>query len=367
MRSADTRGAKVRAYGALCAWVLLGLLPVPWFVNRFHDDVFVQGEAPWYRIDAVGWLHDHVGLSVMAQLWLLPLVGVAIVLIVAGALEGAAYGLRVDRRDDAWSSLGWAIRSWPAWLLWVAGAVLLVAAGAWIANHLSPSWQWLALVVFVTPLACVPFLGLSLRNLSPTRPAILWHPAWPGWKSVAVLVACLAALALFDQATGLIDVEPLTARMRILVILASLIAQLLLTLVIATACAISWLNCSRLPVRETFAAAVRPGVLGPVVLQQLRLQLLTATLLLPVVALAALLVLVVPQVEQSWRQYGTSLPLVWQWWVRASRFLVAWWWALAQMLASLGPIGLGWFATVGVGRLLVQLGLAEPTPHVAST
>jgi len=356
--------ARRTAYGTLLVACALGASAAAGGVQWLRGVAPVEGEALfWQRPWMFGWLHAHAGLSLSMQLWLLPVGFVLSVALLLVLSESILYASRVDRADHAWSSVAWSFRGWRANLVWclAAGLVLAAAAGVtWLFERAFPDvGRQLDFDVLDLPVASlISFFAWNAANLGKSTPPTWWPPRWPGLGTLLLAAAWIAIIFGLDSALESFGIDPITNgpwSSRAVYIVALLLAGY----VAESTVLVAWLNRSRLPMLNVFGLACRWRVLGPTILQDLRLVAWVALVLLPLVPMWLLLVHILPSVEEGITPFGWDLPRRWSTAVAASRFAVSYWWALVIGMVVLSKFVLTWPGVVAKGRLFVELGLVQ--------
>jgi hypothetical protein len=340
---------KLSAYVALAVAICLGLLVVPAFVEQFHAQFFPDQafrEAAWWDYAPLAWLRRNTGLGLLPLLWLLPAAVALAWFAVMLAFEGLAWRLRLDRGDDAWTSFTWALRSWRAWLRWLLRAALWAALGL-IALALPERWRLAGTVPGVVALASLPFLAFNAVNLRPASPPVRFRMRWPGAWPFAVGVVGIVLMEAADL------LAKLSGKLWVV------LPVWVVSLAIAAFLLVGWMDRSP-PSRwaANLHRATRPRVMGAMATQGLRLGLVVIALWLVLLPAAVLLL-------HTFGDFNGALAT----WIRAgvpttaeggvvevARFATSWWWLGLMALFALPATPLTWFAAVGSGRLLVQLG-----------
>ena len=345
-----SRRAITRLHLATFLVCLAGLALGPAYLQSFHAQIAGSGlDAVLAQLPPVAWVHARTGLEWLPQLWigavLAPLSIFALVMLVEASIR--RFGL--DRGGDAWSSLCWALRTWRGWLSWLALVALAAAVGVGVAWLLPDLWFVLGFLPPAIVLLATPFMTWNADNLRPAISPALWWPRWPGFVAVAAFV--LERVLSWGIDKGLDSADASFA--------ASILVDIALWVplaIVSVFCLRVWLV--RAGLRDGVAhlrAALRPRVLLPVLVQQFRLGAIAVPLLLPVIPFAALMVFVVPQVEDAVRHAGGEPGVTWLALIAAARWVSDWWWCLV--------LPLPWFVLVAMGRLQVQLGvLHDETP-----
>jgi hypothetical protein len=205
------------------------------------------------------------------------------------------------------------------------------------------AWSLLLLVPMFVALIGALFFAGNVENLRATRPPALWRLRWPGGFAIVVALGALALSEAVQWLLGKAALGPVASPAIDLVLW-------LPSLVISTFCAIVWLDRARFPAMVQARQALRSRVVFASLVQQLRFGALGLPLVLPILASALMLYLLVPQVEDLLGEDGFGS--FWSTWIATARWLSSYWWAL--LLALL------WFVLVAAGRLLVQLGAVAP-------
>jgi hypothetical protein len=268
------------------------------------------------------------------------------------AFELLVYLLRIDRQDQAWSSMVWALRGWRAALAWIALPLL----GCLAVGVASGEWAMVVVMAGFIAQACamilvvlLPFFVLAPAYLAADRPAVAARLRWPGWRPATLLLLLPVGTMLLAFAASMFGnwlVQAAVAVLYLLLIFCLLVAKLY------------WLNGA--PLADAVASARRPRVFLPWLLLALRWEAwlpLLASVLLPAYAF---LIIVAPMLEAQMVDCPDAcglLPLV-----HASRAMVAWWLADTVSLIGIFVFLTTWFRAAGDGRLLLQLGQVRGTP-----
>jgi hypothetical protein len=298
----------------------------------------------------LGWIHAHFGLGLQAQLWTAALITWLLLGALVVGLEWLAWRLRADRADHAWTSLAWALRSWPAWLLWTLG-VAAVACLGWPARDLPSWWSLSAFLPGALALASLPFFAFNAANLRGATPSVIWRWRWPGWPSVFSAIAYVLVIHSADAGIGFFG--EIVAPDQRWVTLSLECVLWAVGLLWALVWQVAWLNratASAAPAMRRLALA--PRVVSAVVVQDLRYWLLIALFAVPLLAAAVATLFFIPQMAESMRYRGAELPAAWHALFVTKRFVSQWWW--------LAVVPLPWFDLVAKARLLEQLGTAGP-------
>jgi hypothetical protein len=259
------------------------------------------------RLPLLGDIHRITGLGLMAQLWLAPLVLALLVAATLFTIEFLAWRLRIDRRDDAWSTLAWSLRTWRAWLPWGLAACALVVFVEGL-EYLDLEGR-VATVVRVTTIALVlpllvwlPFLAFNAANVEGDPSPARLRMRWPGWRVVAMYFAVFLLIGLMDRAIAAADAKLLALAFRGLVWIPFLALE-------TTVCLV-WLGYVA-GANEGLRHVLSAPAFRTVALQDLRL---SAWFMLgiggPAVVLSALAVFLVPEAEFSLAK-GQQVPPLW--------------------------------------------------------
>jgi hypothetical protein len=340
---------KAAAYALLWLWAGLGFALLPLFAQLHLADIFPGASTDRLLIGPLAWIHAHTGLRLRAQLWLAALVAWCLVGAIVVALEWLAWRLRVDRDDHAWTSLMWALRSWPAWMLWTTG-VALVACLGWPLREL-PGLLWLlafspAMLAIVT----LPFFAFNAQPLLSDTPPVLWRWCWPGWPSVASVLAYTLVTASADKGIDLFG-DIVAPGQRWIPLSLGLVFWVI-ALLWALVWQVAWLNRATMAEAPAMRRrALAAPVVSAAVVQDLRYWLLGALFAVPILAVAVATIFFIPQMVESLQYRGAELPAAWKAMYSTSRFVSKWWWFAIPPFA--------WFAEVASARLLVQLGTVD--------
>jgi hypothetical protein len=345
MGFADAWRRKRVVYAALWFWAGVGLALLPSLLQLHLGDIF--GGIPPGRLlfGPMRWVNAHSGLGPLAQVWL----AAALAWLLLGALAIGFEWLAscLDRDDSAWSSLAWALRSWPAWTIWVSGAVVVTGIVFWA---LPGIWGLAAVVPAALALAMLPFLVFNADNVRPDRPARRWRMHWPGWSALGNAVVCTAVLYAADSALDLF--EPMT-RANKAGVAAAEIALRIVGVLLTTWWNVSWLERARASKdRALWRRILSARVVCAVTVQTLRYGVLGTLFAVPVLATVVATTFLVPQIEDSLQQRGAELSFALHAMFVASHWFSDWWWIAVLLLA--------WFPLVASARLLVALGLVQP-------
>jgi hypothetical protein len=351
---------RLTAYVALCVAVCLGLWVVPLFVGEFHAQFFPEvafHEAAWWDYALLDWLRQRTGLGLLPLLWLLS-AAIALALFATMILfEALAWALRLDRRDDAWTSFTWSLRSWRAWLQWLVRATAWALLGL-LALALPGGWKFVGTLPGLVALASLPFFAFNATALRQPTPPPRFRMRWPGTTAFVVGVVgiiLVEAADLLAKSSGRLEVA---------------LPVWLASLVFAAFLLIGWIDRSP-PARwaANLHRATRPRVLGAMATQGIRLGLIVLALWLVLLPAAVLVLRSLGDVNgwlESWVAASgpsTSTLAV----ANVARFATAWWWAGLAALFLLPATPLTWFAAVASGRLLVQLGAVKEEGAMADT
>jgi hypothetical protein len=326
------------------------LATVPMFVQHHAALLRQDGtEDILLRLPLLAWTHAHTGWDLPTQLWwgwALAMVGGAIVVV---GFEWIARRL-LDPGDDSWSCITWSLRAWRGGLPWwsaLAIAVALAAGILWITPDDSElPWFALAGIPIVAVLLSLPFLTWNLASLRAARPPTRWRPRWPGWPVVLAIVLAKSAGWAYGQAENAL-LSGSNGRTALAIDLLLWLPLLVLQVVLLLA----WLDRSRWrDACSLLRSALRLRVVGPWVAFELRWLLLGGIVALPVIPLAAVLIFLVPQLQDAVGPAGFDPG--WRAWVAMLRWFAAWWW----LVVIAAGVVVGWFALIAPARLLVQVG-----------
>ena len=338
-----------RAYAWIAGIVFACALPVPVFVQWHHDAFFAPpfAESIWNLPARFG--------PVLPQLWALPFVLAGTVLVALVGFDFLVGVTRADPRDDAWTSLAWALRGWRGWLPWVVGPLVLAALlglGALLLGDDAWAVSLSALMILVPLMPLAQLVqALDARNLRGDAPPRRWTACLP-----PALVAVFAVLALADY-FPVPEMEVGSGVgwrvVGVLLVLAAWVGWPLLK--------VAWLARATLAQMPGLLRRVlRIRVLAPLVAQWLRNVLILASLACCLLPIAGFLIFFVPQAERTLALYELDqVAPVWRYLVHASRFAVAWWWACVGILiaATYGYFEL--ISNIARARLLVTLGVVD--------
>lgn len=340
---------KATVHALLWLWAGLGFALLPLFGQLHFGDIFPGAAPDRLLVGPLGWIHRHVGLGLLPQLWIAAGLGWLFLGALVVALEWMTWRLRVDRADHAWTSFPWALRSWPAWRLWTLG-VMVVACLAWPARNLEFHWFALALLPGAVAVATMPFFSFNVDNLRDDVPRRRFRARWPGWPAVASALVFMVVWWLADVGVDRFDAivgggegwlgQVLGVVLWVPFLLWALVWQ------------VAWLN--RAPLAATGAIrrrALALPVVSAAVVQELRYWVLLVPFGVPLVAAAIASLFFLPQMEATMQHRGDELPAAWQALATTARFVGPWYWLVVLPLL--------WFSQVASARLLVQLGTAD--------
>jgi hypothetical protein len=329
------------------------LVTVPMFMQAFAGALHAsQTDDVLLSLPLLSWVHARTGWNLTVQLWW----GFAIVVCGYAALVAACEWIIrrwLDRDDDAWTCVLWALGSWRGWLPWlgVFTAGTAVALGvSWLLRDSRGAVPvmliWLPVVGVVVAL---PFTTWNLDNLRSPRPPRRWRARWPGAAPVLAIIAVQIAAWI----TRIVSSETHISGAGAVVL--GLAFNLLLwvpLLILDTVLLLAWLERARMKDGDDLLRkAMRSRVLAPVVAFDLRLSLLTGMLTLPVLPISMLLIFIVPQLQETLGGQG-GFGTAWSTWVVAARWISRWWWMTVVALA----MPFLWYLLVAHARLLVQVG-----------
>ena len=331
--------------------IFLSALLVP-VVIQLADANFPAG-VEW---EATAWftrLRERAAIPWALAAWSFPMAYTAAVAAIFLGAEILVFALRLDRRDAASSSMGWALRGWRAALAWTVAPPLIVVLLAFLVDELF----WIAIMFAAfAPFVIViilPFFVTRTEYLRAERPALRSRPRWPG--AIPVLLWLLAPLALPLLA---LPAESLPWPGRMLLFLLVLPIAVFLPLVAQ----LRWLDPAAGTV-DTMRLALQPRVFLPVFLQALRWHGWLLMLLLLALPTALALIGIAPQLEPQLAQLDpVHLEPMLRRIIEASRFAAAYWWALTLVAMFVLQPCLAWLGVVSVGRLLLELGEVREAP-----
>jgi hypothetical protein len=336
-------------YGVLFAGICAGLLATALLFLRARLVPVPALDAAWYQVEPFAWLYSMLGLPIVAQLVLLPLLVAALVAVAVLAFEYLVFRLGIDRGDHAWSSLAWTWRSWPMAVAWVPVSMAWSWLGVWLAvEGIDAYWaQAIVQAAFATGASLLLRLfAWNAASLVRPRAPYVWRPRWPTWSGPAISVA--TAAVVISTLYGLLAAAPLPPALWALAPLA-----IYVLLAVTALAALPWISRGRMPARDVLRLAAGRAT-AAMALQGLRLLVLVALASLWVLPMALSLAWIAPQFEFALKDYGSLLPDAWMQVVHASRFTVKWWWLGAWTSLTVWQYGFAWFGTVATGRLLVE-------------
>jgi hypothetical protein len=364
--------------------IVLGalVLPLPVFVLVAQSGL-VHPAIPaseWQRETVLGAIHAFTGLPAIVVLCLLPFLVAGVAWVMAAGVERLVRAPRIDPHDHAWTSFTWALRSWRGALRWLVIVSLptLALAAAWVGlskMEVPVVSEWLRPVEAEQLLGLLwlslPFFLLDTRNYANDLPPRRWSARWPTRQVWFLFGTGLAALGLL-YLLGALDVQPwITAQTETTsgraILACAVVAVWVLALSLSWVLDLAWLSradWSGLP--AVWRRGLHPRVLATSALQWLRPALYLLPALLPVVVWGWFFVGLLPQAEETLRDHGAELGGFWMPLVHASRWMVAWWWALVVGLIGLASIALEclvrWFGPVAWARLMLELGVVQAAP-----
>jgi hypothetical protein len=351
---ADWLRPKRRFHTLVAAVMLLGGLAVPVLLAMLRADTRAVPASAWTRLVPFAQWHDALGLPLLLSPWLVPFALLTTVALVVLAFEALVFYLRVDRGDDAWSSLAWLVGAWRGWAPWLLAAAALLGAAAAVAVKVGGDASMAVFYGVVVLLALAsPFIAWNARNLRTPRVDSAWRWGWPGWAAIGVVVVAIAFEVAWDAGAERLP-TPSTWMIPVLLVLYKGI-DLVVLVVVATV----WLSRGRSPLPAA-RRALQPKVLLSLLVQQARLLLGFLLALLPIVPLVLALIFVIPQFETALFDCQCAPTGAWHWAIAASRFAVAWWWAALAVAIGLLISIFGVVALATMGRLLLQLGVVTP-------
>lgn len=303
-----------------------------------------------------GFVQAHFGIPWWAATWLAWVVWVMIVPTAMLCFEALLYYSRLDRKDHAWSSMAWTLRSWPAAIVYsvVANAVILLTLGllhgmteSGVGDSLVPV---LANLPFALSCAVIGLVAWNAANLKGESPPTLrnWRVRWPGWwppllQSAMVVAPSLLPVPFWDSASDAVRWVGV-GTLLLLAIFLCLVVQL------------AWLNASELSLRQTIGTAFRPRIFMAMCALGIRWLALACCLILPVLPIWFLLVMGVPGFAPVLED---SDYVRLHWFIEASEWAVAYWWLTAAVAFMPIAASWQWLASVSSGRLLVELGVTK--------
>ncbi|HTL14753.1 MAG TPA: hypothetical protein VL251_06625, partial [Thermomonas sp.] len=185
---ADWLRPKRGFHAVVAALVLLGGLTVPVLLAVLRADTRAVPASTWSRLAPFAQWHDALGLPVFLSPWLMPFAMLASVALILLVFEALAFYLRVDRGDDAWSSLAWLAAAWRGWVPWLLLAAALLGVAAAVAAKVGGDTGGMAFYGVAVLLALAsPFFAWNARNLRADRVDAAWRWAWPGWAAIGVV------------------------------------------------------------------------------------------------------------------------------------------------------------------------------------
>jgi hypothetical protein len=352
-----TRGkAWLYAVAGLLGAVLMATVPM--FVQH-HVALLRQGgtEDILLGLPLLAWTRAHTGWDLQTQLWWGWALAVVVGAFVVAAFEWITRRF-LDPADDAWTCIGWSLRTWRGGLLW--WSMLAVAAGlggaiAWIGPPIDDEMTFLlALLPLAAVMILLPFITWNADNLRVGPPPVRWRARWPGWPVLVAIVAFKAAGwacgRIEDAMPGSAGEDSAPFWVDVALWFPCLVLQLVLLL--------AWLGHSRWrDAGSLLRSALRRRVLGPWVAFDLRWMIVGAMVALPVIPLAVVLIFLVPELQDAVGAAGFDPG--WRAWVALLRWFAAWWWLVVIALV----VVLSWFASAAIARLLVQVGATREPTH----
>lgn len=279
------QGGMLGAWWGLCIVATVRASEIGWGVVAL-DPAKGRDVFRWDLI--VHQVSTRAGLAFVHTAWdLIPL------LAIAGALAGVLLSvgghlLRVDREQLASRPLPELLRRRSHVAAWLAPGI-----GIALLACVPGLGQWLFLPTLAWGIA-VPFLMLHDEVVAPPTEARAWRINWPGAKAVATSLAILFVAGVFDEVAGIVSELgpwPLAAIFQAGSLLVGLLAALLGTSV--------WLERSG---PNELRASVRSLLgwrsLGAMLALQVRLAILAAWLVPPLLALVVSDVWIWPQLEE---------------------------------------------------------------------
>jgi hypothetical protein len=328
------------------------LVTVPLFMQASAGALHADGmDDVLLSLPLVSSVHARTGWSFTAQLWW----GFSILVCGYAALVATCEWIIrrwLDRDDEAWTCILWALGSWRGWLPWfaaLAAAGGLAASAVWL---LPESWGPVLMVLMVLPVAAVvlalPFTTWNLDNLRAPRPPRTWRARWPGATPVLAVIALQVAGLAYEGIA-----QEMSGPGRSVVALEFFFDLVLWIplLILETVVLLAWLDRARFSDRDALLrTAMQRRILAPVMAFDLRMALLSGMLTLPILPISMLLIFVVPQLQETYGSPSAFGP-GWYAWLVAARWVAKWWWTAVIVLF----VPLGWYLLVAKARLLVQV------------
>lgn len=327
------------------------------FDLTYFESVFSQLIGPYWTSWELGLL-DLLFLAV-------PLLFIGL-LAIAVLAEAILWACKLDREDMSWSSFVWGLRSAPALLSWVL--LLSVAPVSFYLFFGLEGLFWSKLVLVGLCLLLSQTVTLNAKSLTVARPGLLWRPAWPGRQAFSIVVSIMLLSYPLWWAEGF-ALDAINERSTTIFIVAMIVsfALSLLSVIPTSLCLFLWLNrTSYRDARLNIRSILSRRTLGALLAYELRMLVLMLPLAGGVVAVAMLLIFVVPQVQYSLTSAGRDFPPLLMLGIKVAGEWVPEYWWMVLGVASL------WFESVICGRLYSELGLvrnhtAEPSGSRSSS